>query len=198
MSASAALPLLFLDVDGTLLPYGRTRPPADPEERSAWQHVGNPQLAEVDRAHGPRLLALRCQPVWATAWMADANEVIAPLLGLPSWPVAELPEAPGEDHGDLLHWKTRPLVEAATGRPFVWVDDEITGLDRAWVARHHSGRPAAPCRPGHRPHHRRLRRARELAARPGRTVVLGHAAAPVAPREVRPGRRAVQGPGQPP
>ncbi|WP_129291095.1 HAD domain-containing protein [Streptomyces sp. N1] len=139
MSASAALPLLFLDVDGTLLPYGRTRPPADLEERSAWQHVGNPQLAEVDRARGPRLLALRCRPVWATAWMADANEVIAPLLGLPSWPVAELPEAPGEDHGDLLHWKTRPLVEAATGRPFVWVDDEITGLDRAWVARHHPG-----------------------------------------------------------
>ncbi len=28
----------------------------------------------------------------------------------------------------------------AAGRPFVWVDDEITGADRAWVAAHHSGR----------------------------------------------------------
>lgn len=141
MSASAALPLplLVLDVDGTLLPYGCTGPPADLEEWAAWQHAGNPQLAEVDRAHGPRLLALPCSPYWATAWMADANEVITPLLGLPRRPVADLPEAPLEDDGDRLHWKTRALVEAAAGRPFAWVDDEITGLDRAWVARHHRG-----------------------------------------------------------
>lgn len=139
MSASAALPLLFLDVDGTLLPYGGASLPAGLVEWAAWQHAANPQLAKVDRAHGPRLLALPCSPVWATAWMADANEVIAPLLGLPRWPVAELPEAPLEGHGDRLHWKTRALVERAAGRPFAWVDDEITGVDRAWVARHHPG-----------------------------------------------------------
>lgn len=54
--------------------------------------------------------------------------------------MADLPEAPETDEADLLHWKTRALVEAAAGRPFVWVDDEITDLDRAWVARHHRGR----------------------------------------------------------
>ncbi|MGW3294609.1 hypothetical protein ACWC9S_11620 [Streptomyces xiamenensis] len=26
------------------------------------------------------------------------------------------------------------------GRPFVWLDDEITGRDREWVAAHHPGR----------------------------------------------------------
>jgi len=31
---------------------------------------------------GRRLLALACDLVWATAWIHDANEVIAPLLGL--------------------------------------------------------------------------------------------------------------------
>ncbi|MDT0566033.1 hypothetical protein RM704_00785 [Streptomyces sp. DSM 3412] len=140
MTAHAPHPLLFLDVDGTLLPYGGGRLPSAAEEWVDWQHTSNPQLAKIDRAHGPRLLRLTCEPMWATAWMDDANEVIAPLLGLPRWPVVELPEAPEEDRGDLLHWKTRALVRAAAGRSFIWVDDEITDLDRVWVARHHPGR----------------------------------------------------------
>ncbi|MDX3640447.1 HAD domain-containing protein [Streptomyces sp. MB09-02B] len=140
MTAHTPRPLLFLDVDGTLLPYGGARLPAAAEEWVAWQHTSNPQLAKIDRAHGLRLLRLTCEPMWATAWMDDANEVIAPLLGLPRWPVVDLPEAPEEDRADLLHWKTRALVRTAAGRPFVWVDDEITALDRAWVARHHPGR----------------------------------------------------------
>ncbi|WP_218134845.1 hypothetical protein [Amycolatopsis xylanica] len=39
-----------------------------------------------------------------------------------------------------LHWKTRGLVEWAAGRPFAWVDDELTATDQAWVAEHHAGR----------------------------------------------------------
>ncbi|MFF9038827.1 hypothetical protein ACF090_25535 [Streptomyces sp. NPDC014892] len=140
MTAPTPRPLLFVDVDGTLLPYGGGRLPSSPEDWVDWQHTSNPQLAKIDRAHGLRLLRLTCEPMWATAWMDDANEVIAPLLGLPRWPVVDLPEAPEEDRADLLHWKTRALVRTAAGRPFIWLDDEITDLDRAWVARHHPGR----------------------------------------------------------
>jgi phosphoserine phosphatase len=71
-------PLLFLDVDGTLLPVGGAVP-AENRDWTAWQSHGNPQLAKLDRAHGPGLLALPCDLVWATAWMHEANEVIAPL-----------------------------------------------------------------------------------------------------------------------
>ncbi|MFF2521073.1 HAD domain-containing protein [Streptomyces liangshanensis] len=133
-------PLLFLDVDGTLLPYGGARLPTGADGWDEWQDTGNPQLAKIDRAHGPRLLALPCALMWATAWMADANVVIAPLLGLPQLPVVELPDAPEDDEVGGLHWKTRALVDLAAGRAFVWVDDEITDLDRAWVAGHHPGR----------------------------------------------------------
>ncbi|XVQ07439.1 hypothetical protein ACQP1W_33225 [Spirillospora sp. CA-255316] len=49
------------------------------------------------------------------------------------------PEPEEDDGRDRTHWKTRGLVEWAAGRPFAWVDDEITDLDRAWVAGRHPG-----------------------------------------------------------
>ena len=74
--------------------------------------------------------------VWATTWMADANEVLAPRLGLPQLPVVDWPD--DEDDGGRLHWKTRRLVEWAEGRRFAWVDDEIRDADRIWVAANYS------------------------------------------------------------
>jgi hypothetical protein len=44
-----------------------------------------------------------------------------------------------EDQWFGLHWKTRTLVAWADGRPFAWVDDEITDADRDWVSTHHPG-----------------------------------------------------------
>lgn len=104
----AGLPLLFLDVDGPLLPFG------DGVSRPGPTH-DNPLLARLDPLHGPWLEALPCELVWATTWMSDANDLLAPLLGLPELPV----------------------VTWAAGRPFAWVDDELTDADRAWVAANH-------------------------------------------------------------
>ncbi|MFI2205524.1 hypothetical protein ACH47Z_33055 [Streptomyces sp. NPDC020192] len=53
MTDPARLPLLFLDVDGTLLPYGGARLPSTREGWDAWQDVSNPQLATIDLGHGP-------------------------------------------------------------------------------------------------------------------------------------------------
>jgi hypothetical protein len=140
MSSQAVRPIVFLDVDGTLLPVGGVATPSGLDGWDSWQESGNPQLARLDRRHGPRLLALPCELVWATAWMDDANDVIAPILGLPQLPVADLPDDSYDDEPDtLLHWKTRALVETAAGRPFAWVDDEIGEPDHAWVAEHHPG-----------------------------------------------------------
>ncbi|MFI5493816.1 HAD domain-containing protein [Actinoplanes sp. NPDC051859] len=131
--------LVFLDVDGTLIPF-RARPashtfgtsPADPCPES-----GNPLLDRLDPADGRRLLNLGCALVWATTWMSDANAVISPRLGLPKLPVVGFPEplsVPGEDSlPPDVHWKTQHLMNWAAGRPFIWLDDEATGADQRWV-----------------------------------------------------------------
>ncbi|MFI8828145.1 HAD domain-containing protein [Streptomyces sp. NPDC053431] len=148
-------PLLFLDVDGPLIPFGGPGP--HPSYAPEPPRDAHPLLHRVDPAHGRRLLALGCEPVWATTWADEANDVLAPRLGLAPLPVVDWPEDEGEGEGESggegeragggggvgvgsvgrLHWKTRPLVGRAAGRPFVWLDDEITEADRRWVALHH-------------------------------------------------------------
>jgi hypothetical protein len=137
-------PLLFLDVDGPLIPFGRALQSYPTYQSGPDRHEdrSNPLLARIDPEHGPRLAALPCELVWATTWMHDANECIAPRLGLPQlavviWPDTSDTDEQDERHG--LHWKTRALVVWAAGSPFAWVDDEITDTDRAWVTAHHHG-----------------------------------------------------------
>ncbi|MER5753112.1 HAD domain-containing protein [Streptomyces sp. NPDC002088] len=132
--------LLFLDVDGTLIPFGAagSYPAYEAGGRSSAHATGNPLLTRIDPGLGPRLAALGCELVWATTWMDEANDCVASWLGLPPLPVVDWPDEqcpPGP-----LHWKTRPLVARAGGRPFIWLDDEITDADRTWVTAHHPER----------------------------------------------------------
>ncbi|MFI2423378.1 hypothetical protein ACH5A7_04620 [Streptomyces sp. NPDC018955] len=140
MTSPAERPLLFLDVDGPLIPFG---PPSGRPRAAAAAPApagpGNPLLTRLDPGTGARLLALDCRPVWATTWLEEANEVVAPRIGLPRLPVVRWPDTGAEEGPRGLHWKTRPLVEWAGGRPFIWVDDEIGAMDRLWVAAGHPG-----------------------------------------------------------
>lgn len=104
--------------------------------------------------HGERLNALRDRfsLVWATTWGTEANQLLSPLLGLPTdLPVIEWPEHALERHprvGRNGSWKT-PYVAAwldahAPGLPWVWVDDEVNRFDRAWIAQHYATGAAPP------------------------------------------------------
>ncbi|HEX2143074.1 MAG TPA: HAD domain-containing protein [Glycomyces sp.] len=134
----AGRPLLFLDIDGTLLPFGRDL------QSVPGAAVSGSYPTRLNPRAGLRLAALPCELVWATTWEDDANAEMAPRLGLPSlavvnWPEPS-PEGEREEQWFGLHWKTRTLVAWAAGRSFAWVDDEITDADRDWVSTHHHGR----------------------------------------------------------
>ena len=131
-------PILFLDVDGPLIPFGPSSSHAPAFSVEDFPG-GNPLLGRLNPAVGPRLMALGCDLVWATTWMNDANDAVAPRIGLPRLPVVEWQEVSTEDGPHGLHWKTRHLVEWAGHRPFIWVDDEISSMDRLWVAAQHDG-----------------------------------------------------------
>lgn len=145
-------PLLFLDVDGPLNAYA-----AKPERRpDGYTTLRVPRVSVMTGAHaglsarrllrvwlnpdhGGALLRLGYEMCWATTWMDHANRWIGPVLGLPELPFVDFGEALFKEHPDGIHWKTGPLVDYAKGRPFVWVDDEHSDLDEAYVAAHHRG-----------------------------------------------------------
>jgi hypothetical protein len=143
MAGLAELTVLFLDVDGTLIPFqrrvGHDRSTMIADGAGPSTPTANPLLSRLDPAHGPRLVALGCQLVWATSWTDEANEEISPRLGLPMLPVVPWSDGAQDAVTGRLHWKTRELVTWAAGRTFVWVDDEITEADRVWVAARHPG-----------------------------------------------------------
>lgn len=60
--------------------------------------------------------------------MDDADRWIAPVLGLPELPFVDFGDALFQERPDGIHWKTGPLVDYADGRPFAWVDDELSDL----------------------------------------------------------------------
>jgi hypothetical protein len=139
-------PLLLIDVDGPLNPYAAP-PHQRPEgyETHPMRPIGfvqpwqKPIRVWLNPTHGAALQALPFDLVWCTTWAGEANEWIAPHLGLPPLPVIEWPEGAQRYRADDLFWKTEYVVKWAAGRPFAWIDDGFSNLDRMFVADHHDG-----------------------------------------------------------
>lgn len=148
-------PLLLIDVDGPLNPtmslsqaraagYQRYQMNPLTESGQSWRDVHGMRLRVfLNRAHGTALLELAelYDLVWATTWRDDANAWIAPRLGLPRLPFIELTDRPfnSETRKDGTYWKTHEIVQYVDGRPFVWIDDQVSSYDPMYAMAHHPG-----------------------------------------------------------
>ena len=129
-----SLPLLLLDVDGVLNPFAA---PSCPPGYTEYSFFPGEDPVRVCAAHGPWLaeLAARFRIVWATAWQAEANRLLAPLLALPELPVIRFPAV-----GDQPIDKLPAVIGFAGDEPLVWFDDMLTPAAHGWGPQR---RPAA-------------------------------------------------------
>ncbi|GGL39797.1 hypothetical protein GCM10011588_63250 [Nocardia jinanensis] len=90
-------PLLFLDVDGPILPFGE-HPQSSPRTVTSGS-----RFSRLSPGVGRQLATLPCDLVWATTWEDEANSEIAPRLGLPRLPVVHWP-SPSVEHEHEDRW----------------------------------------------------------------------------------------------
>jgi hypothetical protein len=80
--------------------------------------------------------------VWATTWENAANLYLSELLGLGELGVVEFSKIKATEQEvadlDVASWKWRGLLAYAHGRPFVFVDDQATALEKEHPVTHGS------------------------------------------------------------
>lgn len=140
-------PLLLIDVDGPLnpfaaprLPEGYTehlmRPPSYLAESLKPRAYVEPLKVWLNPAHGAALRDLPFELWWCSTWGEEANQFIAPQIGLPDLRVVPLGKP--KTRPDRTCWKTWDVARWCMDVPFAWVDDDIGQADRAYVQAVHN------------------------------------------------------------
>lgn len=159
----AGAPWWFLDVDGVLNAF-----PAPAAGTNGWTYRTVPvatsgstyaitvadevveTLVEVHRSG-------RAEIVWCTTWGDEARTRLAPLVGLPEWPVAQYPDdlrcSPLPGWSAAPWWKVEAISRwlDAEPRPYVFTDDDLTPEVDDELRTRHLDVPACLLRPSSSP-----------------------------------------------
>lgn len=123
-------PILFLDVDGVLNAVVGHKDQVNSTENCfddfRPEHIGGFVL-HLSNQMAERLQKLDVEIIWSTTWGHMANQLISPVMGLPT--NLRVTGEPPLDQGfhDESWWKF-PLVQKIVEqeqRPFIWIDDDI-------------------------------------------------------------------------
>lgn len=143
-------PILLLDVDGVVNAFRPERPHLVREAGTYWSHYrGEPGIYTLrfDQEIVDMILALGevYEIHWATMWNDKANADLVPLLGIDPLPVLPCDPLLGTQEAyrrgatpwvvrELWYPKTALIPAYVAGRPFAWVDDDHTEVDREFLA----------------------------------------------------------------
>jgi hypothetical protein len=134
-------PVLLLDVDGVLNPYGTPQCPAGFTEHNLFPGEEPVRLCP---AHGQWITRLQqtFDLAWATGWNDEANRLLSPLLGIEALPVVPTPPPPFPPRDKV------PAIARFVGqRPTVWIDDLHTPEAWAWSTNRHEPTLLIPITP---------------------------------------------------
>jgi len=131
-----AKPLLLIDIDGVL------RPTVFTPSRGYDIYYLKGRKVYLSEQMGGEVLALASdfELVWATGWEDQANELIAPILGLPSLPVI---------HFNRALDKIAGITGFVGDRPLVWWDDWVEEGEAEWVRQRNLHTPTKLIRINH-------------------------------------------------
>jgi hypothetical protein len=121
-------PLLFVDIDGVLNPYGGPCPDGYAEH---WLFPQDDEPVRVCPDHAAWLheLAKSFELMWGSSWTVEDRALLATVLPLP--PFAGAVELPRGQFDPAL--KVPAIERAARGRPLAWLDDLLTPEAWAWA-----------------------------------------------------------------
>ncbi|WP_433479526.1 HAD domain-containing protein [Spirillospora sp. CA-142024] len=121
-------PLLLLDVDGVLNPYGYSSRPTGFTDHRLFPEDDDPVLVNAEHGIWITELTRVYDVTWATGWNDNANRLLAPLLGIAPLPVLTMPPIPFHPSGKV------PIVaRLARHRPTAWIDDLHTPQAHTWA-----------------------------------------------------------------
>lgn len=122
-------PILAVDVDGVISLFGFEEPP---DRNQARFQLIDGMVHCISTAAGERLRRLSdtYDLVWATGWEDRANDMLAPMLGLPELPYLSFD---GAARFGSAHWKLGPLDEYAGDRALAWIDDSFDHSCYEWA-----------------------------------------------------------------
>ncbi len=130
LSVASTRPVLLVDVDGVLNPFGFDDTPKGFNAHHFFPEDDYPvYLSEM---HGRWLAELNdhFEMVWATGWCEDANRLLAPFFALPAWPTIPFPPIPFDPAEKV------PAIDLFVGdRPCAWIEDNMTPEALDWAAR---------------------------------------------------------------
>lgn len=125
-------PLLLLNVDGVLAPFGSAAKPAGFTEHVLQTELLGDHRVWLNLDHGAMLQPLQdhFEFIWCTGWEDEAPLALGPLFGLRSAPVIHL------TYGTTIELplnKLPNILDFTEGKAVAWIDDDLGHREREWA-----------------------------------------------------------------